>query len=356
MKIAILWTGLSGYMNACLKELSSREGVELLVCHQIPAEDAPFDDGQFGWISHRIAWQAVRDLKDLPQRLRAFSPEIMVLASWHVPMYRRAGRDFANRCWRVMAMDNPWRGSLKQRLGVLVSPLFLKPITDVVWLPGERQAIFARKLGFSQGKIMRGVYSCDHPAFAAVHIARIQKDEPLPRRFVFIGRFVDDKCVDKLAKAYRIYRKQCANPWPLTCCGSGPMKSLLEKENGIKMEGFVQPACVPQVLASAACLILPSRVEQWALVMHEAAAAGRLILASENVGAVPHLVQPGYNGFIFNSEDVAGLANLMSRVSVMGDAQLDAMSRASYMLSKQFSPRQWADTLLQSFHARSTTS
>ena len=29
------------------------------------------------------------------------------------------------------------------------------------------------------------------------------KDEPLPRRFVFIGRMVEDKCVDKLARAYQ---------------------------------------------------------------------------------------------------------------------------------------------------------
>jgi glycosyltransferase involved in cell wall biosynthesis len=356
MKLAILWTGLSGYMNACLKELSAREGVELFVCHQLSAEDAPFDDGQFGWIPNRMAWRGQRDLRDLPQRLRAFSPEIMIIPSWNVPIYRRTGRDFAKRCWRVMAMDNPWHGSLKQWLGIMVSPLFVKPMTDAVWLPGERQAMFARRLGFSQSQILRGVYSCDHPAFAAVHIARIQKDEPLPRCFVFIGRMVEDKCVDKLARAYRLYREQYANPWPLTCCGSGPMKSLLEKEDGVKMNGFVQPDKIPQVLASAACLILPSRFEPWALVVHEAAAAGRLILASEDVGAVPHLVQPGYNGFIFNNEDVAGLATLMSRVSAMGDAQLDAMSRASYMLSQQFSPRLWADTLLQSFHARSTTS
>jgi glycosyltransferase involved in cell wall biosynthesis len=356
MRLAILWTALSGYMNACLKELSTRENVELFVCHQLPAEDAPFHDGQFAWLSNRMAWRVQLDLRDLPERLRAFSPDVMIIPSWHVPMYRRAGRDFANRCWRVMAMDNPWQGSLKQRLGILVSPLYLKPMTDVVWLPGERQAMFARKLGFPQSKIMRGIYSCDHAAFEAVHLARIQKDEPLPRRFVFIGRLVEDKCVDKLARAYRLYRERYAVPWPLTCCGSGPMKSLLEKEDGIEMAGFVQPDRIPQVLASAACLILPSRFEPWALVVHEAAAAGRLILASENVGAVPHLVQPGYNGFIFSNEDVAGLAALMSRVSAMGDARLDAMSRASYMLSKQFSPRRWADTLLESFHARSTTS
>jgi glycosyltransferase involved in cell wall biosynthesis len=127
------------------------------------------------------------------------------------------------------------------------------------------------------------------------------------------------------------------------------MRARLEKEEGIRVEGFVQPDKMPQVLASAGCLVLPSKFEPWALVVHEAAAAGRVILASENVGSVTHLVQPGYNGFIFNNNDVAGLAALMSRVGAMSDAQLDRMSRASYLLSHQFSPQQWADTLLRSY-------
>ena len=58
---------------------------------------------------------------------------------------------------------------------VMVSPLFVKPMTDAVWLPGERQAMFARRLGFSQSQILRGSSTCDHPAFAAVHIARIHE-------------------------------------------------------------------------------------------------------------------------------------------------------------------------------------
>lgn len=355
MRIAFLWTSLSGYMNACLKELSAREGVRLLVSHELPSEDAPFEEGQFAWIPNRLTWRSQRDLDQLEQRLQDFAPEIMVVPSWHVPAYRRVARKFAKRCWRVMVMDNPWRGSLKQRLGALVSPFYVKPITDVIWLPGERQAVFARKLGFSQSSILRGSFTCDHPAFAAVHNARIAQGQPLPRSFVFVGRMVPSKCVDKLAEAYKIYRKQNSNPWPLICCGSGPLRSCLEYEEGIRIDGFVQPEKMPGVLGSAGCLILPSRFEPWALVVHEAAAAGRLILASENVGAVTHLVQPGYNGFIFDSGDVAGLVNLMIRVAAMSDARLDDMSRASFALSRQYSPRRWTDTLLESFaHFRAT--
>jgi glycosyltransferase involved in cell wall biosynthesis len=130
----------------------------------------------------------------------------------------------------------------------------------------------------------------------------------------------------------------------------------LENQKGIRHMGFIQPDEMPGVLSSAGCLILPSSFEPWSLVVHEAASAGRLILASESVGAVTHLVQPAYNGFIFDDKDVEGLAALMCRVSTMTDEQLDQMSCASHQLSEQFSPRQWANILLQSIESQPAVS
>jgi glycosyltransferase involved in cell wall biosynthesis len=353
MKIAFLWTGLSGYMNACLKELSSRDGVDLFVSHELPAEEAPFSEEQFAWLTNRLPWRAPLDAEELSRILTKFKPDIIVMPSWHIDAYRRIGRKFAGRSWRVMVMDNPWRGSMKQRIGTWIAPFYVQPITDVVWLPGERQATFARKLGFSQSRIIRGSFTCDSPAFAAIHEARLQNRTPLPRSFLFVGRMVASKRVDVLAESYSRYRSRTKNPWPLICCGSGPLRSQLEDQEGIQVEGFVQPDAIPSVFGRAGCMIIPSSFEPWSLAVHEAATAGRLILASENVGAVTHLVQPGYNGFIFDDRDISGLATLMARVSAMNDVQLDDMSRASHQLSQQFSTRHWVDVLLHSFECHS---
>jgi glycosyltransferase involved in cell wall biosynthesis len=353
MNIAFLWTGLSGYMNSCLKELSSRNGVELFVSHELPAEEAPFDEEQFAWIPNRLPWRAPLDGEQLDRTLTTFKPDIIVMPSWHIGAYRRIGRKFAGRSWRVMVMDNPWRGSLKQRIGTWISPFYVQPITDVVWLPGERQAMFARKLGFSHSDIIRGSFTCDYTAFAAIHERRIANGMPLPRSFFFVGRMIASKSVDILAESYARYRSRTKDPWPLICCGSGPLRSHLENQRGIYVEGFVQPEAMPEVFGKGGCMIMPSSFEPWSLAVHEGATAGRIILAAENVGAVPHLVQPGYNGFIFDDRDVSGLAALMMRVSAMSDAQLDEMSCASHQLSKQFSPKHWVDVLLRSFECRS---
>lgn len=347
MKIAVLWTGLSGYMNACLKELASRDGVELMVSHQLTDNNAPFELSQFDWIKDRFSWRKPNELNPLQERVRAFAPDVLLLAGWHVPAYRRIARAQAGRALRVMIMDNPWKATWKQRFGVLVAPFHVQPLADRVWLPGERQAMFARRLGFNERVTLRGSFSCDQPAFARVYQEQKEQSVAVPRRFLFSGRLILIKGVDTLAEAYKLYRSRTSDPWPLACCGAGPLRSLLEKIPGVEMKGFVQPAEMTQVLAQAGCLILPSTFEPWALVVHEAAAAGRLILASNAVGAAVHLVQPGFNGYVFESGDVEGLAQLMQRVSEMSDRRLSEMSRNSHMLSTQYTPARWADTLLE---------
>lgn len=355
MRIAVLWTCLSGYLNACMKELASREGVELFVSHQAPMQQAPFSDDQFAWIPNRLALRSADDYAPLNARVGAFDPDIMVICGWHVPAYRRMSRELAKRCWRVMAIDNCWMATPKQRLGVLISPWYVRTLADAVWLPGERQVEFARRLGFDQRAILRGLYSCDQPTIEKVHLSRLCDGRAVPRSFLFLGRFVSEKGVDQLVKAYQSYREASIDPWPLVCCGAGPLGTRLEGKPGIRTEGFVQPDGLCDILASSGCLVLPSTFEPWAVAVHEAASAGLLILASENVGASVHLVQDNFNGYIFDSRDPRGLAALLSYVSNLSDVRLDAMSRASHLLSKQFSPARWADTLLYRFRTAATS-
>lgn len=349
MRIAILWTALSGYLNACLKELASRRGVELFVSRVQTAPEAPFDDRQFQWIQNQIVLQPESDHAELDKALRKFRPDILVFSSWHIKAYRRAALAFAGKSWRVMTMDHSWEATLKQWGGRIIAPWYVRPLADAVLLPGERQAIFARKLGFQQRNILYGIYSCDQPALEQVYLARIAQQRPVPRSFLFVGRFVSEKGIDQLIRAYRAYRAQSVAPWPLVCCGAGPLLSRLENQPGILVEGFVQPDQLSERLASAGCLVLPSTFEPWGVVVHEAASAGLLILASRNVGAVVNLVQPNFNGYIFDPHDAEELSRFMSHVGSMNEERLNAMSHASNLLSRQFSPSLWADNLIDGY-------
>ena len=346
MRIAVLWIELTGYLNACLRNVASRPGVELFVAHTPPGSNAPFDGRQFAWIPQQLVWRSASDLGPLTARLDTFRPDVLVVAGWAIPAYRRAAKEWRSRAVRIMTMDNCWKGSPAQWIAGVAAPVFIPAIADAIWLPGERQAKFAHRLGFNPGQILRGLYACDYSAFAVVQEARLKQQRPLQRAFIFIGRMIETKGVSMLAAAYRLYRSRSEDPWPLICCGQGPLAPILEAEVGVIVEGFVQPESLPGKLAQAACLILPSEFEAWGLVVHEAAAAGLLILASEMVGSVPHLVQDHYNGFVFGVGDAEGLSRLMERVSLFSDERLNAMAAASASLARQFTPARWADTLL----------
>ena len=346
MRVAVLWTSLSGYMNACLKELANRPGVDLFVGHSRIYSDAPYDEELFGWIKNRLVWQDEGDFEKLKAALTQFDPEVVVVAGWHVPLYRRIMKFLDGRCLRLMTMDNRWTGSFRQRIGASVSSRHVLPMADAAWVPGHHQFNFASKIGFPVQRIVHGSLSCEHEAFSALYEDRVRSKSPLPHAFIFIGRLVESKGVGPMAAAYEKYRSTSKDPWPLIVCGVGPLQSILINKPGIEVKGFVQPSDLQKLMRNAGCLLLPSIAEPWALVVNEATAAGLIVVATDSVGAVPHLVQAYHNGFIVKSGEAAGLADTMAKVSSLSSTRLEGMSRASHELSKQYTPVRWADTLL----------
>src|SRR5690242_266414 len=104
MRVAFLWNGLTGYHNACLKELANR-GAELFVCHEAVTGTAPYDQNQFAWMKKRISWGTASELRNLQSDLHDFNPNILIFASWNKPVYRAAAKSFAGKAFRVMGMD-----------------------------------------------------------------------------------------------------------------------------------------------------------------------------------------------------------------------------------------------------------
>lgn len=352
MKVAILWYALTGYLNSCLKALANIPEVEIFVVHKKAHSQAPYEAEQFAWIKNQFYWTMNEQLADLPTKLQDFEPDVIISVGWSVPEYRNIARLYRHKAIRILTMDNNWRNTPRQWFGIASAPFHIQKLADAVWVPGERQAAFAERLGFSQAKIIRGLYSCDRDAFNRVYEERIAAGRPLPERFIFVGRFVKEKGVETLATAYRKYRQRVANPWPLICCGIGPLQHLLDNQPGIQVEGFVQPGDLPNKLSMAGSLLLPSLFEPWALVVHEAAAAGLAILASSHVGATAHLVQHNYNGYVFDPDDSDALADRMVMLGNTEKKKLELMSSASSMLSQQFSPQLWADSLIRFSSAR----
>lgn len=339
LRVCVLWTRLSGYLSASFHALAA-QGVELLVIHEAASASAPFDDAELTAGFHSVAWRDAPDEREVAAMLEEFEPDAIIVNSWHVGAYRRTARRWRGRTLRIVTVHNQWTSTPKQMAARVAAPLLLKPTYDATFVCDERQAVFAERLGFSADRMLWGVNTCDQPRFAEV--AQRRGDRVAPPAFLFVGRLVEDKAIDVMAAAYRRYRAEVDDPWPLLVAGVGPQADLLENVEGVTMLGFVQPSDLPSVFEQAGCLVLPSRIEPWAVVVHEAVSAGLPVVCTRVCGASTRLVLDGYNGVVVSPESIAGLADALARISNSSDADRVAMGVASQELSRQFTPERWA--------------
>jgi glycosyltransferase involved in cell wall biosynthesis len=341
VRVAVLWQDMSGYFNACLKALSASADVDLFVAHPEVDPEVPFDDAQFAWLPIRHLWRGQPDARSLIAELESFRPDVVLVSSWHIPPYRKVVKHFQGRALRILCMDNQWMETPKQWLGRLSRRIYLAPYFDMAFVSGDRQAQFARHLGFGQTRILRGLYCCDTDAFQ-----RPVASEP-DRAFFFCGRLVESKGVTVLMQAYEKYRRSIEHPWPLRVAGVGPLSFQLDQVEGVELLGFLQPAALPEAMWSSTALVLPSLFEPWGVVVHEAATAGLILVCSEATGAAVHLLQDGYNGYLFPTGNADLLAQRMLALSVRSDEELKDMREASVLMSGQLTPDRWASYLLE---------
>jgi glycosyltransferase involved in cell wall biosynthesis len=343
VRVVILWQRLSGYAHASFAALSDL-GVDVRVVHRANDAEAPFDPAAVTERLPTTSWLGAPDDRLVESVLADAQPHAILMTSWHPPAYRRALRRRRGRTLRILCMDNQWSGTPKQRLGVISASILIRPTFDAVFVASDRGSDFARRFGFTNERILRGLYTCDHDRFAAVADARGEA-APAPA-FVFVGRLVASKGVDVLAEGYRRYRRMVDDPWPLLVSGAGEGAAALAGVGGVDMLGFVQPDDMPDLLQRAGCLVLPSRFEPWGVVVHEAAAAGLAVVCTSMCGAASRLVLDGYNGSVVEPGDPDALARALARISCSSDHERRAMSAASRGLAAQFTPARWAQLVL----------
>jgi len=215
---------------------------------------------------------------------------------------------------------------------------------DYVWVAGERTRQFAKRISRTTS-IRDGVYSYDSNAFSGSLQKRELQAKDWPKRFLYVGRYVESKGLRQLFEAYDAYRETVTDPWELHCCGAGPLEVLFDNRVGVRNLGFCQPRTLPNVFDSAGVFILPSKYEPWGVVVAEAMAAGLPVIASDACGATVELVRDNYNGFVFDPTDGA---ELLERMLWCHDNRnrLFRLSENAIASASAFSSGLWAERLV----------
>lgn len=129
--------------------------------------------------------------------------------------------------------------------------------------------------------------------------------------FLFVGRLDAEKCLGSVIRALAMLKR---NDVQFIIAGKGSHQhelAALAKELGVEDQvhfaGFVPDADLPLLLNSADAFVMPGHAELQSIATLEAMASGLPVLAA-NACALPELVQPDVNGYLFTPNDSNAVA------------------------------------------------
>jgi phosphatidylinositol alpha 1,6-mannosyltransferase len=149
---------------------------------------------------------------------------------------------------------------------------------------------------------------------------------------LFVGRMDQEKHVDELIRALSALPADV--PARLELIGDGPergawtaLAARLGIADRVRFRGFLSEEALLEAYARAAVFCMPGTAELQSLATLEAMASGTPVVAADAM-ALPHLVRPGRNGWLYTPGDVAGLATRLSAL-LSDDVVRARMGRAS---------------------------
>ena len=153
-------------------------------------------------------------------------------------------------------------------------------------------------------------------------------------RLVAVGRFAEQKGFGLLIRAFA--RAHRIRPdLRLTLVGDGPLRPQIEAViadlgigAAVELPGWQDSAGVRRAMSNAHALVVPSFAEGLPVVMMEAMALARPVVATAIAG-IPELLRPGTDGWLIPAGDVSALESAMLAVADAGPQRLAAMGDAA---------------------------
>jgi glycosyltransferase involved in cell wall biosynthesis len=171
---------------------------------------------------------------------------------------------------------------------------------------------------------------------------------------VALGRLMAEKGFDVLIEAVALM--DAARRPEVVIVGDGPDRALLEAlalRRGVNVElaGAVPPGEIGEWYRQARLVCVPSRREGFGMVVAEALAAGRPVVASA-VGAAPAFIVDGVNGFLEPPDDAEALSTALTAAL---ESDLAASVSTSAVALAPFSPQAHAAALLEIYASVTAT-
>lgn len=194
---------------------------------------------------------------------------------------------------------------------------------------------------YGRSQLCRWVEPVHWNKISVVHcgLDEIYRDAPVQpyneaRRFVCVGRLSPEKGQFLLIDALAELRRQGLDA-ELVLAGDGELRAAIEKrcaQSGVadlvRITGWISGATVRQEINASRALVLSSFAEGLPVVLMEAMACQRPVIATR-VAGIPELVRDGQDGWLVAPGNAKELAAAMRRCLEADASQLQAMGVAA---------------------------
>ena len=279
--------------------------------------------------------------------LKKRSPDIVVVCGWISIYYLIYCLYFRLKNTQVVLIcDNVWQNTFRQKIAKYFCILKINFFFfSKVWIPGPPSLSFVKNLGFKEKDILLHFHPANIKMFSKdLKKKLIIKKRKYPKKFIFLGRFVEKKGLKILIEAWKNLKDK--KGWHLQIIGSGDIDFDIKNIQAISLSKFMEHNKLIKLFKSVGCFVCPSYLEEWGIVVQEFASAGIPLILSDGVLSKDYFLIEGKNGFLFKSGNVKSLTNSLKKIINLSSDKLIQMSILSNHLSKKISSIKSAEALL----------
>lgn len=186
------------------------------------------------------------------------------------------------------------------------------------------------------------------------YFSKFQGVTNISARLMWCARFIDWKHPELPIHLADRLRKNGIS-FTLDMYGDGIMREALEQKSNelglsdcVKFYGNIPNDHIHQAMQEHNIFLFTSdRGEGWGVVANEAMSEGCLLIGSDEIGAVPYLVNDGENGLIFKSRDLDSLYEKVDWAIEHSDVCLNIREAAKQSMKNVWSPENAAMSLLK---------
>ena len=225
-------------------------------------------------------------------------------------------------------------------------------MADVVTTPTRRSSEYFEKMTG-----LTDVHSISNGLDAANYVPSYE-----PRtgnHIVFVGRLDEEKSIHELIQAAA--RLDRALDFTVDIVGTGEDRPRLERmardlgiSDRVVFHGTISDEKLRDLLTYGAVFAMPSRAELQCIAAMEAMASALPVVAA-NAMALPHLVHPGENGYLYEPGDIPAFAQHLTTVLTAAPDEYTAMKKASERIVSRHSLEATIDTFEALYRGETVT-